>query len=77
MSEEFRYRISLFLKEWIDVTDPKVGYGDDRVIRQGIKLLIETGVFDEQEMRKVALKEHGLVIPEGFINRCLNRTLAN
>lgn len=72
MDKEYRKRIAKFLSEYIDINDCKYGYGDDEVIRQGIKILIESGAFTADELRKTAIKDYNIVITKQFINRCLN-----
>lgn len=72
MDKEYRNRIAKFLSEYIVIKDCKYGYGDDEVIRQGIKMLIESDAFTADELRKVAIKDHNIVITKQFINQCLN-----
>ena len=52
MSDEYRERIAEFLSQYIDILDCKLGYGDERVIRQGIKLLIEQNIFSKSGLKK-------------------------
>lgn len=70
MSEEYRKRIAKFLSKYIDIQDCKIGYGDDRVIRQGIKALIENDIFSVRELQKRAVKEADVLISANFIVMC-------
>lgn len=67
MSEEYRKRIAKFLSKYIDIQDCRIGYGDDRVIRQGLKALIENNIFSVRELQKQAVKEANVLIPADFI----------
>lgn len=71
MSEEYRKRIAKFLSKYIDIRDCKIGYGDDRVIRQGIQELIKNDVFSVRVLQKQAIKEAGVLIPADFIIACV------
>lgn len=71
MSEEYRKRIAKFLSKYIDICDCKLGYGDDRVIRQGIQALIKNDVFSVRGLQKQAVKEVGVLIPADFIIACV------
>lgn len=71
MEEEFRKRIASFLSEYVNITDSKYGYEDENVIKQGIKLLINTGAFTIPEMIRECAKNHSLIIPVKFITDCL------
>lgn len=70
MLEEYRKRIAKFLSKYIDILDCKVGYGDDEVIKQGIKALIENDIFSVRELQKQAVKEANVLIPTDFIIMC-------
>ena len=72
MTEEFRKRISKFLSKYIDIIDCKRGYGDDLVIKQGIRALIENNIFSVRELQIQAGKEADVFIPAGFIKMCVN-----
>lgn len=71
MTEEFRKRIAKFLSNYIDVLDCKRGYGDNDVIRQGIKALIKNDVFSVRELQKQAIKEADVLMPAEFIEMCV------
>lgn len=71
MDEEFRNRIAVFLSEYINITDNRYGYGNDDVIKQGIKLLINSGAFSIPEMQRECAVNHSLIIPTKFITDCL------
>lgn len=70
MSGEYRKRVAKFLSKYIDILDCKVGYGDDKVIEQGIKALIENEIFSVRELQKQAVKEANVLIPADFIKMC-------
>lgn len=72
MTEEFRKRISKFLSKYIEILDCKRGYGDDLVIKQGIKALIENNIFSVRELQIQACKEASILIPADFIKMCVN-----
>ena len=72
MTEEFRKRIAKFLSKYIDILDCKRGYGDDLVIKQGVKALIENDIFSARELQIQAGKEADVFIPAEFINMCVN-----
>lgn len=70
MSEEYRKRIAKFISKYIDICDCRIGYGDDRVIRQGIQALIKNNVFSVRELQKQAVREANVLIPADFIIAC-------
>lgn len=70
MSEEYRKRIAKFLSKYIDILDCKIGYGDDEVICQGIKALIENNIFSVRGLQIQAGKEANVLIPADFIIMC-------
>lgn len=72
MSDEYRERIAEFLSQYIDVLDCRLGYGDERVIRQGIKLLIEQNIFSKKQIKKELMRQQGIVLTDGFIEKCLS-----
>lgn len=72
MSEEYRKRIGEFLRNYIDITDTKREwqYSDERVIYQGIALLL--GIFTAEELKREMLKEAGVIISDEIIDKCLS-----
>ena len=72
MSEEYRKRIGEFLQNYIDITDTKREwqYSDERVIYQGIALLL--GIFTAEELKREMLKEVGVIISDEIIDKCLS-----
>lgn len=72
MSEEYRKRIGEFLRNYIDITDTKRvwQYSDERVIYQGIALLL--GIFTAEELKREMLKEAGVIISDEIIDKCLS-----
>lgn len=70
MSEEYRKRIGEFLRNYIDITDTKREwqYSDERVIYQGIALLL--GIFTAEELKREMLKEVGVIISDEIIDKC-------
>lgn len=74
MGKEFRKRIADFLSEYIDVNEPGIGYDDERVIEQGIGILVYEGIFGVEELQKEALREQNVLIPLDFIKTCAKRS---
>ena len=72
MSEEYRKRIGEFLQNYIDITDTKREwqYSDERVIYQGIALLLS--IFTAEELKREMLKEVGVIISDEIIDKCLS-----
>lgn len=72
MSEEYRKRIGEFLRNYIDITDTKTEwqYSDERVIYQGIALLLENGIFTVEELKCEMLKEVGVILSDEIIAKC-------
>lgn len=71
MTEEYRKRIAKFLSKYIDINDSRLGYGDHKVIRQGIKALIKNNIFSVRELQIQAGKEADVLIPAEFIEMCM------
>ena len=72
MSDEFRERIANFISIYADITDCKLGYGDEKVIRQGIKLLIEEKIFSVSGLKKELMRQQRIIVSDDFINECLH-----
>ena len=72
MSDEYRERIAEFLSQYIDILDCKLGYGDERVIRQGIKLLSEQNIVSKSGLKKELMRQQGIVLTDDFIEKCLS-----
>ena len=70
MSEEYRKRIGEFLQNYIDITDTKREwqYSDERVIYEGIALLLS--IFTAEELKREMLKEAGVIISYEIIDKC-------
>lgn len=73
MSDEYRKRMAQFVSKYADVTDCKIGYGDDRVIRGVISLLVKGNIFTPLQLQKQALKDNSVMIPLPFIRECSGR----
>lgn len=71
MSDIYRKRIADFLSKYIDLKDCRYGFGDDKVIIQGIKILIENDIFTPDSLKKTAIETQGIIISDEFINDCL------
>ncbi len=71
ISDDFRNKLAGFISEYIDAINGGK-YTDDDVIRQSIKILITENVFTIESLRKQALKDHQILIPESFVKECMN-----
>lgn len=70
MSDDFRNKLAAFISEYIDTINGGK-YTDDDVIRQSIKILITENVFTVNGLRKQAIKDYQILIPESFIRKCV------
>ena len=70
MIDKYRKGLADFISEYIDVKKGR-NYEEDIVIKASVKMLITENVFTVEEMRKQALKDHSIIIPEQFIRECL------
>lgn len=72
MNEEYRKRIGEFLMNYIDIADTKREwqYSDERIIYQGIALLLDNGVFTFEELKREMLKEVGVILSNEIIDKC-------
>lgn len=55
---------------YVDITDCAIGYGDERVIHQSIKALIENKVMGAAKLRRIILKRAGVLITNQYIEDC-------
>lgn len=67
---EYRKRIANFISKYVDIKDNRMRYQDNRIIAEGIGVLIVEEIFSPQELQRIALKEDGVFIPLMFIERC-------
>ena len=72
MTNDYRNKIADFISEYIDTINGGK-YTDDDVIRQSIKILIAEKVFTVDGLRRQALKDYEIIIPENFIRNCVYR----
>jgi len=70
--EEYRNRIAQWLAKYIDIHDCRYGYGSDKVIRQGIRLLLNEVFITREALKKDALKYGGIILTDKILDEILN-----
>lgn len=73
MNSEYRNKLADFLSRYVDIEDCQYGYGHEKVIQQGIKLLIDSGLFNTEQLRKKILKDKSIIVSREFIMECVKR----
>lgn len=65
MNEEYRAKITEFLNPYIEVEPVGIedGIMTEKAIIQGLKLLINLGIFTYTELKKEISKEYEIIIP--------------
>lgn len=73
MSEEYRKRIGEFLRNYIEITDTEKEwqYSDEKIIYQGIAVLIDNDIFTVEELQREILKEAGVILSDEIIDKCM------
>lgn len=69
--DEIRNRMAMWLKNYIDISDCRYGYGNDKVIKQSICLLLKEGVFTREQLKRDALKKGEFILTDEFIDSCI------
>lgn len=70
MSEEFKRRAGKFIAEYFD-KEPKASYEDERIIKEGIRILIHDNVFTKKELQKETMKKYNILITSTLLEECL------
>lgn len=69
-TNEWRNRVGLFLGEYLDSTEGRALLTTDEEIRDGIDVLLTERVFASKgELRREALLDYGLIIPDEYFPR--------
>lgn len=70
MKEDYKESVADFLSKYVDITDQKYSYKDEKIIKQALNVLVNEGIFTAEELQKEALRVSGVFIPLDFINMC-------
>lgn len=69
-TDEWRNRAGLFLGQYLDSTEGRALLTTDAEIRSGLFVLLDEKVFrDKAEIRREALLDYGLIIPDEYFPR--------
>lgn len=71
LSEYCRNRIGNFLQEKVDIQQG-YSYGSQMVIEQSFKLLVKTGMYTPESLRKDILRECDVLLPTEWILEVAN-----